>query len=68
MAKVTETVIELSIALVVIAVLLGRVAVPIFLNVSTTGMDSTQAAIWPVLLTIAFVAILLAIIRSVRGK
>jgi len=58
---------EVGVALVILAILVGQVAVPIFLNVSTVGMTSTQSTIWGVVLTLAFLGIGLATIGFMRS-
>jgi protein-S-isoprenylcysteine O-methyltransferase Ste14 len=58
---------EVGVALVILAILVGQVAVPIFLNVSTSGMTTTQATIWGVILTLSFLGIGLASIGYMRS-
>lgn len=67
MAGLADKIEEVGVALVILAILVGQVAVPIFLNVSTTGMSTTQSTIWAVILTLSFLGIGLASIGYMRS-
>lgn len=67
MAGISDKIEEVGVALVILAILVGQVAVPIFLNVSVTGMDTTQQVVWSVILTLSFLGIALAIIGYMRS-
>ena len=66
MPSLADKIEEVGVALVILAILVGQVAVPIFLNVSTTGMSTTQATIWGVILTLSFLGIGLGSIGYMR--
>jgi hypothetical protein len=68
MASLSAKIEEVGVALVILAILVGQVAVPIFLNVSTTGMTTTQATIWGVILTLSFLGIGLGAIGFMRSS
>lgn len=60
---------DLGEGLLIMAIVVGGIAVPIFLNVSTTGMSATQLLAWGAVLTIGLAAGALAFIRHMRkGK
>lgn len=54
-------------AILVIAIVVGGIAVPIFLNVSTTGMSTSQALAWGSVLTLVFAGLALGALRTMRG-
>lgn len=67
MADFATKIEEIGIALVILAILVGQVALPIFLNVSTTGMTTTQVTIWGTILTLTFLGIGLGAIGFMRS-
>jgi hypothetical protein len=54
-------------AVVIFAVLVGSVAIPIFLGVNTSGLSTIQLTAWGVTLTLALVGIALAFLRHMRA-
>lgn len=69
MASFADKIEEVGVALVILAILVGGVAIPIFTGVNTTGLDTTQSTVWGVILTLAFLGIALGAIGFMRhGK
>lgn len=68
MAKLANKAEDMGEAILVIAIVVGGIAVPIFLNVSTTGMSTEQALAWGSVLTLVFAGLALGALRAVRGK
>lgn len=67
MAGFADKIEEIGIALVILAILVGQVALPIFMNTSTTGMSTTQVTIWGTILTLTFLGIGLGAIGFMRS-
>jgi hypothetical protein len=65
------TALEITGALIAVAVGIGMVAAPIFFNTNTTAWDSTSKVIFPVLFVLALVVILFGFLwkaKSHRGE
>ena len=54
--------IEIGGALLVIAIVIGTIAVPVFMGTNTTGWSTTNVLIWGTILTISFAALIMGII------
>jgi hypothetical protein len=54
--------IEIGGALLVIAIVVGTIAVPVFMSTNTSGWSATNVLIWGTILTIAFAALIMGII------
>lgn len=54
--------IELGGGLLVIAIIIGTIAVPIFMATNTSGWGATNIIIWGTILTVAFAALIMLII------
>lgn len=59
---------EITGAIIAVAVGVGYVAAPIFFATNTTGWDATSQIIWPVLFVLALVAILFGLLYMARHK
>ena len=68
MADLVDKTMEVSLALILVGLLLGNVALPIFFNVSTTGMTSSQALTWQAIPTLVLVGIIIAVIVYVKAQ
>lgn len=58
---------EISIGLIYLSILVGQVALPIFFNVSTSSLDTTQLTVWGLAVTFALLGIGLMFLRYLRG-
>lgn len=69
MAGFADKIEEVGIALVILAILVGQVALPIFFDVNTSllGMSTTQVTIWGTILTLTFLGIGLGAIGYMRS-
>ena len=56
-------VIELSAAVLVLGIIMGYVALPIFFTVSTSGWGATNILIWGVVVTVALASVIMLFIR-----
>ena len=65
-AKLIGTVMEISIGLLLVAVLLGKVALPTFYAVATTGFDAYTVLIWGIIPLVAAVAVLTAVYNRAK--
>lgn len=68
MADLADKAINIGVGILVLSIVVGSVAIPTFLNVSTTGMTSTQSLTWGSVLTIALVAGMLIFIYEIKKK
>ena len=60
--------IELGGALLVIAIIVGTIAVPIFIGVNTSGWGVTNILIWGTVLTVSFAALIMLIINMFKSQ
>ncbi len=67
MAGFADKIEEVGVALVILAILVGGVAIPLFLDVNITGLSTVQATVWGVILTLSFLGIGLGAIAYMRG-
>jgi hypothetical protein len=58
--------IELGGGLLVIAIIIGTIAVPIFIATNTVGWGATNIIIWGTILTVCFAALIMLIIARFR--
>jgi uncharacterized protein (DUF983 family) len=66
-ASLTTIAIEIGVLLLVVAIIIGKVAMPIFMGTNTSGWDATTIIIWGIVPIVAFVVIILLLLRQVRG-
>lgn len=57
---------DMMVALLLLSLVGGSIAIPLFLNVTTTGMSSTQLLAWQAVLTIVMAAIAIGFIGYMR--
>jgi hypothetical protein len=62
------SVMDISIAILFAAIVLGYVALPIFFSTNTTGWGATNILIWGVIPTLSVAGILIIIIQHVRSR
>jgi hypothetical protein len=65
-ARLIGTVIDIAISLLIVAILLGKVALPTFYAVATGGFDEYTVLVWGVIPLIASLAILVAIFNRAK--
>ena len=67
LVKVKESmlgkVIELSASVLVLGIIMGYIAIPIFIATNTSGWGATNILIWGVVITIALAAVIMLFIR-----
>jgi hypothetical protein len=72
LVKVRESmlakVIELSACVMVLGILMGYVALPIFFGVSTSGWGATNILIWGVVVTVALAGVIMLFIRMFQHR
>jgi hypothetical protein len=59
--------IEIAIVLIVVAVLIGGIAFPIFFGTNTTGWGATNILVWGVIPTVAIAAVIIGLVKHYRG-
>lgn len=64
----SEKVIDIGIALVVLAIIVGGVAIATLETVNISSLTTTQALVWGLPLTFGLLAVGLMFIRSVKKK
>jgi hypothetical protein len=62
------TVMDIAIAILFAAVILGYVALPIFFGTNTTGWGATNILVWGVVPTVALAGILITIVQHIRHR
>jgi protein-S-isoprenylcysteine O-methyltransferase Ste14 len=60
--------IEIGGALLVIAIIIGTIAIPVFIAVNTTGWGATNIIIWGTILTVSFAALIMLVIGRFRRE
>ena len=60
-------VIDLGIVVVVLAVLVGAIAFPIFFGTNTTGWGTTNILVWGVIPTVTLAAIIIGVVKHFKG-
>jgi len=65
-ASLMNEAIELGGGLLVVAIIIGTIAVPIFIATNTTGWGATNIIIWGTILTVSFAALIMLIIARFR--
>jgi hypothetical protein len=58
--------IELGGALLVIAIIVGIIAIPIFMQTNTSGWSTTNVLIWGTVVTVALAALVMLILGKFR--
>lgn len=66
--SLSGTVIEIAIAMLVLAILLGTIALPIFFTTCTSTWGATNATIWWVVPTVALAAVIVGLVSHFRHK
>ena len=61
-------VIELSAAVLVLGIIMGYIAIPIFMATNTTGWTATNILIWGTIITIALAAVIMLFIRLFQHR
>lgn len=59
-------VIEISIAILVLAILVGTIAFPIFFGTNTTGWGATNILIWGVVPTVSLAVVIIGIVKHFK--
>jgi hypothetical protein len=62
------TVMDIAIAILFAAVILGYVALPIFFGTNTSGWGATNILVWGVVPTVALAGILITIVQHIRHR
>ena len=65
-AHLVEEIAELAIAIFLYAILMGEIAIPMFLSVSTSTWDTYSKLLWVIIPTIAIVAFIQAMFYHVK--
>ena len=65
-ARLIDTVIELGIGVLIDAIIVGKVAIPQLVSVSTSGWDAYSVLVWGVMPLIVVAAMAMAIIYHVK--
>jgi hypothetical protein len=65
-ASLMTEAIELGGALLVIAIIIGIIAIPIFMQTNTSGWSTTNVLIWGTVITITLAALVMLIINKFR--
>lgn len=60
-------VIEIAIAILVLAILVGVVAFPIFFGTNTTGWGANNILIWGVVPTVALAVVIIGLVKHFRS-
>lgn len=64
--SLSGSVIEIAIAILVLAILLGIVAFPIFFGVNTTGWGANNILIWGVMPVVALSVIIISLVKHFK--
>jgi hypothetical protein len=64
--SLSGTVIEIAISILVLAILMGTIAFPIFFGTNTSGWGATNILIWGVVPTVALAAIIVGLVMHFR--
>lgn len=64
--SLSGTVIEIAIGMIVLSILLGTVALPIFFQVCTSTWGDTNIIVWGVVLTVAIAVIIVGMVQHFR--
>jgi hypothetical protein len=65
-ARLVEEIAELAIAIFLYAILMGQIAIPMFLTVSTTTWDTYSKLLWVIIPTVAIVVFIQAMFYHVK--
>jgi uncharacterized membrane protein YbhN (UPF0104 family) len=66
--SLSGTVIEIAIAILVLAILVGIVAFPIFFGVSTAGWGANNVLIWGVVPTVVLATIIIGLVYHFKHR
>ena len=61
-------VIEIAIAILVLAILVGTIAFPIFFGTNTTGWGATNILIWGVVPTVSLAVVIIVLVKHFKHK
>ena len=61
-------VIELSASVLVLGIVMGYIAIPIFMATNTTGWSATNILIWGTIITISLAAVIMLFIRMFQHR
>ncbi len=61
-------VIELSASVLVLGIVMGYIAIPIFMATNQTGWSATNILIWGTIITIALAAVIMLFIRMFQHR
>lgn len=64
--SMSGTVIEIAISILVLAILVGVIAFPIFFGTNTTGWGATNILIWGVVPTVALAVVIVGLVNHFR--
>jgi len=64
--SMSGTVIEIAISILVLAILVGVIAFPIFFGTNTTGWGATNILIWGVVPTVSLAVVIVGLVNHFR--
>lgn len=64
--SLSSTVIEIAVAILVLAVLVGTIAFPIFFGTNTSGWGATNILIWGVVPTVALAVVIIGLVKHIK--
>ncbi len=65
--SLSGTVIEVAIAILVLAILVGTIAFPIFFGTNTSGWGVTNILIWGVVPTVSLAVVIIGLVKHFRS-
>jgi ABC-type proline/glycine betaine transport system permease subunit len=65
--SLSGTVIEIAIAILVLAILVGTIAFPIFFGTNTSDWGTTNILIWGVVPTVALAVVIIGLVKHFKG-
>jgi uncharacterized membrane protein YbhN (UPF0104 family) len=66
--SLSGTVIEIAIAILVLAILVGVVAFPIFFGTNTTGWGANNILIWGVVPTVSLAVVIIGLVKNFKSS
>jgi hypothetical protein len=66
--SLSSQVIEIAIAILVLAILVGTIAFPIFFGTNTTGWGATNILIWGVVPTVSLAVVIIGIVKHFKSS
>jgi len=64
--SLSGTVIEIAIAILVLAILVGTIAFPIFFGTNTTSWGATNILIWGVVPTVSLAVVIIGLVKHFK--